>query len=137
MWPKLTGYAYEIRSAGEPYLSQLLEYAESVCKQLEWTGLAWFDFVWAKTASSGSLISIPGSGAAAERDAVGKGRPVRRAGPLDPRRDRRSPEQAAAGHLHRVFPKYTFEPSGMSPWRRLGGLRDAPGMSRPSSSVKR
>ena len=45
MWPKLTGYAYEIRSAGEPYLSQLLQYAESVCKQLEWTGLASFDFV--------------------------------------------------------------------------------------------
>ncbi len=28
--------------------------------------------------------------------------------------------------MHRVFPKYTFEPSGISPWRRLGGLRDAP-----------
>ena len=45
MFPELTGYAYEMRSAGEPYLSQLLHYAESVCKQLEWTGLAGFDFV--------------------------------------------------------------------------------------------
>ena len=43
--PKLTGYAFEMRSSSEPYLSQLQKYAESVCKQLGWTGMAGFDFV--------------------------------------------------------------------------------------------
>ena len=36
------------------------------------------------------------------------------------------PSRPLPGISHRVFPKYTFEPSGMSPWRRLAGLRDAP-----------
>ena len=29
------------------------------------------------------------------------------------------PSRPLPGISHRVFPKYTFEPSGMSPWRRL------------------
>lgn len=36
------------------------------------------------------------------------------------------PSRPLPGISHRVFPKYTFEPSGMSLWRRLAGLRDAP-----------
>ena len=45
MVPELTGYAYELRSAGEPDLSRLLAHSEAICRQLEWTGLASFDFV--------------------------------------------------------------------------------------------
>ena len=45
MWPPLTGRAFELRSAGEPHFSALLQSAETVCKNLEWTGLASFDFV--------------------------------------------------------------------------------------------
>ena len=45
MWPPLTGYAYELRSAGEPHFSALLQAAQTVCKNLEWTGPASFDFV--------------------------------------------------------------------------------------------
>ena len=45
MSPPLTGRAFELRSAGEPHFSALLRSAETVCKNLEWTGLASFDFV--------------------------------------------------------------------------------------------
>jgi hypothetical protein len=126
MWPKLTGYAYAIRSAGEPYLWQLLQYAESVCKQLEWTGLASFDFVLGEDGEFRFIDFNPRLWGSADAT-----RPARvdvygglsrwvcegTAGP---------PSMSLPGISHRVFPKYTFEPSGMSLWRRLAGLRDAP-----------
>jgi len=126
MWPKLTGYAYEVRSAGEPYLSQLLQYAESICKQLRWTGLASFDFVldedgefrfvdfnprpWGSAdATLSARVDLYGGLARWIRDGS--------AGP---------PSRSLPGISHRVFPKFSFGPSGMSAWRRLAGLRDAP-----------
>lgn len=126
VWPRLTGYAYEITSAGEPYLSQLLQYAESVCKHLEWTGLASFDFVLGEDGEFRFVDFNPrlwGAASAAPSAGVdlygGLARWIRdgTAGP---------PSRPMSGITHRVFPKYTFEPSGMSLWRRLGGLRDAP-----------
>ena len=126
MWPKLTGYAYEIRSAGEPYLSQLLQYAESVCKQLEWTGLASFDFVRGEDGEfrfvdfNPRLWGAAGATRSAGVDLYGGLARWIRDGTAGP------PSRPLPGISHRVFPKYTFEPSGMSPWRRLGGLRDAP-----------
>ena len=36
------------------------------------------------------------------------------------------PTRFVPGVSHRVFPVYTLEPSHMSVWRRLKGLRDAP-----------
>jgi ATP-grasp domain len=126
MWPKLTGYAYEIRSSSEPYLSQLLQYAETVCKQLEWTGFAGMDFVLGEDGEFRFLDFNPrlwGAASAAPSAGVdlygGLARWIRdgTAGP---------PSRPLSGISHRVFPKYTFEPSGMSLWQRLGGLRDAP-----------
>ena len=126
MWPKLTGYAYEITSAGEPYLSQLRQYAEWVCKELEWTGLASFDFVlgedgkfrlvdfnprlWGSACATGpSGVDLYGGLARLIRDGA--------AGP---------PSKPRPGVVNRVFPKYTFEPSGMGLRKRIAGLRDAP-----------
>ena len=126
MFPELTGYAYEMRSAGEPHLSLLLHYAESVCKRLEWTGLAGFDFVLGEDGEFRFLDLNPrlwGCADAAVSAGVdlygGLARWIRggNAGP---------PTRPLPGVSHRVFPKYTFEPSGMSLWQRLGGLRDAP-----------
>lgn len=126
MVPELTGYAYEMRSSAEPYLSQLLHYAESVCKLLEWTGLAGFDFVLGEDGEFRLLDLNPrlwGCADAAVSARVdlygGLARWIRggTAGPLS---------RPLPGISHRVFPKYTFEPSGMSVWRRLAGLRDAP-----------
>jgi len=126
MWPKLTGYAYAIRSAGEPYLSQLLQYAEWVCKRLEWTGLASFDFVLGEDGEFrfvdfnprlwGSACATPSAGV----DLYGGLARWIRDGTAGP------PSTSRPGTSHRVFPKYTFEPSGMSLRQRLGGLRDAP-----------
>ena len=123
MWPELTGYAYEMRSAGEPYLSQLLQHAESVCKQLEWTGLASFDFVLGEDGEFRFVDFNPrhwGSADATLPTGVdlygGLARWIREgtAGP---------PSRPLPGISHRVFPKYTFEPSGMSPWRRCRPAR--------------
>jgi len=126
MWPKLTGYAYKMRSAGEPCLSQLLQYAESVCKQLEWTGLAGFDFVLGEDGEFRFLDLNPrlwgcaDATLSAQVDLYGGLARWIRDGTAGP------PSRPLPGISHRVFPKYTFEPSGMSPWRRLRGLRDAP-----------
>ena len=43
--PPPSGYCFAVRSAGEQDLSEMLAYVESVCKQLEWTGVASFDFI--------------------------------------------------------------------------------------------
>ena len=126
MFPELTGYAYEMRSAGEPYLSQLLHHAESVCKQLEWTGLAGFDFVLGEDGQFRFLDLNPrlwgcaDAAVPARVDLYGGLARWIRDGTADP------PSRPLPGIPHRVFPKYTFEPSGMSLWRRLAGLRDAP-----------
>ena len=126
MWPELTGYAYQLRSAGEPYLSQLLQHAESVCKQLEWTGLASFDFVLGEDGEFRFVDFNPrhwGSADAtlpARVDVYGGLARWIREGTAGP------PSRPLPGISHRVFPTFSLEPSGMSPWRRLAGLRDAP-----------
>ena len=126
MWPKLTGYAFEMRSASEPTLSQLQKYAESVCKQLGWTGMAGLDFVLGEDGEFRFLDFNPRLWGCADATLSagvdlydGLARWIRdgNAGP---------PTKPRPGVVHRVFPKYAFEPSGMSPWQRLGGLRDAP-----------
>ena len=126
MWPELTGYAYELRSAGEPYLSQLQQHVESVCKQLEWTGLASFDFVLGEDGEFRFVDFNPRNWGSADAtlparvDLYGGLTRWIREGTAGP------PSRPLPGISHRVFPKYTFEPSGMSLWRRLAGLRDAP-----------
>jgi hypothetical protein len=126
MWPKLTGYAFEMRSASEPTLSQLQKYAESVCKQLGWTGMAGLDFVLGEDGEFRFLDFNPRLWGCADATLSagvdlydGLARWIRdgNAGP---------PTRPRPGIVHRVFPKYSFEPSGISPWQRLGGLRDAP-----------
>lgn len=126
MWPELTGYAYELRSAGEPYLWQLQQHVESVCKQLEWTGLASFDFVLGEDGEFRFVDFNPRHWGSADATLPARvdlyGGLIRwiREGTAGP------PSRPLPGISHRVFPKYTFEPSGMSLWRRLAGLRDAP-----------
>jgi hypothetical protein len=126
MWPKLTGYAFEMRSSTEPYLSQLQQYAESVCKHLGWTGMAGLDFVLGEDGEFRFLDFNPRLWGCADATLSagvdlydGLARWIRdgNAGP---------PTRPRPGIVHRVFPKYSFEPSGISPWQRLGGLRDAP-----------
>lgn len=126
MWPELTGYAYEMRSASEPYLSQLTVYAELVCKRLEWTGLAGFDFVLGEDGEfrfvdlNPRLWGCADAAVPARVDVYGGLARWIRHGTAG------HPSRPLPGISHRVFPKFTFEPSGMSPWRRLAGLRDAP-----------
>jgi hypothetical protein len=126
MWPELTGYAYELCSTGEPHLSRLLAHAESICKQLGWTGLASFDFVLDEGGEFRFVDFNPRYWGAAEATLNarvdlydGLARWIRdgSAG---------SPSRPLSGIPHRIFPRYTFEPSGMSLWRRLAGMRDAP-----------
>jgi hypothetical protein len=126
VWPPLTGFSYQMQSAGEPYFTSLLQAAETVCKNLEWTGLASFDFVLDEDGCFRFVDFNPrnwGSGDATLRSGVDLyGGLVRwiRDGAAGP------PSRSTPGISHRVFPKYTFQPSGMSAWRRLMGLRDAP-----------
>ena len=126
MWPPLTGRAYELRSAGEPHFSALLQSAETVCKNLEWTGLASFDFVLDEDGQFRFVDFNPrqwGSVDAtltAEVDLYGGVDRWIRCGNAG------APTRSIPGISHRVFPVYTLEPSDMSLWRRLMGLRDAP-----------
>jgi hypothetical protein len=124
--PPLTGFSYAMQSAAEPYFSSLLQAAETVCKNLEWTGLASFDFVLDEDGCFRFVDFNPrhwGSGDATLRSGVDLYAGLVRwisdgdAGP---------PSRSTPGISHRVFPKYTFQPSGMSIWSRLTGLRDAP-----------
>jgi hypothetical protein len=126
MSPPLTGRAFELRSAGEPHFSALLQAAETVCKNLEWTGLASFDFVLDEDGQFrfvdfnprawGSIDATPTAGV----DLFGGIDRWIRSGNAG------SPTRSVPGISHRVFPAYTVEPSGTSLWRRLRGLRDAP-----------
>ncbi|MGP7996289.1 MAG: hypothetical protein ACLPKI_02970 [Streptosporangiaceae bacterium] len=126
VWPPLTGFSYALQSAAEPHFTSLLQSAQTVCKNLEWTGLASFDFVLDEEGCFRFVDFNPrhwGSGDATLRSGVDLyGGLVRwitdgTAGP---------PSKSTPGITHRVFPKYTFQPSGVSTWRRLAGLRDAP-----------
>lgn len=125
-WPPLIGYSYEIESAGEPHLSTLQQAAETVCKNLEWTGLASFDFVLDETSQfrfvdfNPRLWGAAGAMMAAKVDLYeGLDRLIRsgHAGP---------PSRSTPGISHRVFPKYTVGPTDMGWRRRLVGLRDGP-----------
>ena len=125
-WPPLIGYSYEIESAGEPHLSTLQQAAETVCKNLEWTGLASFDFVLDETGQfrfvdfNPRLWGAAGAMVAAQVDLYeGLGRLIRsgHAGP---------PSRSTPGISHRVFPKYTVGPTDIGWRQRLLGLRDGP-----------
>jgi hypothetical protein len=126
MWPPLTGYSHEIRSAGEPHFSALLQAAETVCENLDWTGLAAFDFVLDENSQFRLLDFNPrlwgsaGAVMAAKVDLYGGIDRLLRSGNAGP------PSRSIPEITHRVFPKYTVEPSDISIWRRLMGLRDAP-----------
>ena len=126
MWPPLTGYSFEIRSAGEPHFSELLQAAETVCKNLDWTGLAAFDFVLDENSQfrfvdfNPRLWGSAGAGVAAKVDLYGGIDRLLRCGNAGP------PSRSIPDISHRVFPKYTVEPSSISMWRRLMGLRDGP-----------
>jgi hypothetical protein len=126
MSPPLTGRAFELRSAGEPNFSALLQSAETVCKNLDWTGLASFDFVLDEDGQFRFVDFNPRAWGSVDATLTagvdlfgGIDRWIRygNAGP---------PTRSAPGISHRVFPAYTLEPSEMSLWRRLRGLRDAP-----------
>jgi hypothetical protein len=126
MWPPLTGYSYEIRSVGEPHFSALLQATETVCKNLEWTGLASFDFVLDEDGQfrfvdfNPRLWGSAGAVMTAKMDLYGGiDRLIRGA-------DAGPPSRSAPDISHRVFPKYTLDPSDMSMRRRLMGLRDGP-----------
>ncbi len=126
VWPSLTGYSYEIRSAGEPHLSTLRQAVGTVCKNLEWTGLASFDFVLDQDNQfrfvdfNPRLWGAAGAMMTAKVDLYGGLDRLIRCADAGP------PSSSIPGISHRVFPKYTLEPSDMSMWRRLMGLRDAP-----------
>ena len=126
MWPPLTGYSYEIRSAGEPHFPALLQASETVCKNLEWTGLASFDFVLDEDNQfrfvdfNPRLWGSAGAVRTAKMDLYGGIDRLIRGGDAGP------PSWSTPDISHRVFPKYTVDPSDMSLRRRLAGLRDAP-----------
>ena len=126
VWPPLTGYSFVVESAAEPHLSALQRAAETVCKNLEYTGVASFDFVLDEEGEFRFVDFNPrGWGCVdatipARVDLFGGLARWIRDGAAGP------PTRSVPGISHRVFPKYTFEPSGTSLRRRLMGLRDAP-----------
>ena len=93
---------------------------------MEWTGFAAFDFVLDENDQFrfvdfnprlwGSSAAVLGAGV----DLFGGIHRLLRHGDAGP------PSRSMPNSSYRVFPKYIMEPSHMSPWRRLGGLRDAP-----------
>ena len=126
MWPPLTGRAYELRSVGEPHFSALLQSAETVCKNLEWTGLASFDFVLDEDGQFRFVDFNPRQWGSVDATLTAG---VELYGGLDRwirYGDAGPPSRSVPGISHRVFPVYTLEPSDMSLWRRLRGMRDAP-----------
>jgi hypothetical protein len=126
VWPPLTGYSYEIRSAEEPHFSTLLQAAETVCKNMEWTGLASFDFVLGEDGQFRFVDFNPRLWGAASAALPAK---VDLYGGIDNwirHGDAGAPSRSVPGISHRIFPKYSLEPSDMSARQRLSGLRDAP-----------
>jgi hypothetical protein len=126
VWPPLIGYSYEIESVGEPHLSTLQQAAETVCKNLEWTGLSSFDFVLDESGKfrfvdfNPRLWGAAGALMAAKVDLYGGIDGLIRSGHAGP------PSRSVPGISHRVFPKYTVGPTDMGWWRRLRGLPDGP-----------
>jgi hypothetical protein len=126
VWPPLTGYSHEIRSASEPHFSALLQATEVVCKNLDWTGLAAFDFILDENGQFRFLDFNPrlwGSAGAvmtAKVDLYGGIDRLLRYGNAGP------PSRSLPEITYRVFPKYTMGPSNISMSRRVMGLRDAP-----------
>ena len=126
MWPPRTGPSYEIRSVGEQHLTALLQATETVCKNLEWTGLASFDFVLDENNQfrfvdfNPRLWGSAGAVMSAKVDLYGGIDRLIRYGDAGP------PSRSTPDISHRVFPKYTAAASDLSMRRRLMGLRDAP-----------
>jgi hypothetical protein len=126
MFPPLTGYAHEIRSAPDKHLCTLLKAAETICKNLDWTGLAAFDFVLDENGQFRFLDFNPrlwGSAGALTAAKVNLYDGIDR---LLRYGNAGLPSRSVPGVTYRVFPKYTIEPSSISMRRRLMGLRDAP-----------
>jgi hypothetical protein len=127
VWPRLTGPSLVIATVGEPRSSALLRYAEAVCQQLDWTGLASFDFVLDEDADELRMVDFNprhwGAAGATLRAGVdvydGLAQWIRE-GTVS------GTSRSVPGISHRVFPKYVFAPSGIGWPRRLLGLRDAP-----------
>jgi hypothetical protein len=126
MWPPLTGYSHELKSAAEPHLSTLLKASETVCKNLDWTGLAAFDFVLDEDGQFRFVDFNPrlwGSAGAVNSAGVDLYEGINlllRTGSAG------TPTKSAPDITYRVFPKYTMYPSTVNMWQRLMGLRDAP-----------
>lgn len=126
MWPRLTGFAFELRSAGEPHFSALLQTAQTVCKNLEWTGPASFDLVLDEDGQfrlvdfNPRLWGSAGAVVAARVDLYGGLERWIRSG------DAGAPSRSVPGISYRVFPRCTWDQSDMSGWARLMALRDAP-----------
>jgi hypothetical protein len=93
---------------------------------LNWTGFAAFDFVLDENSQfrfvdfNPRLWGSADAAMAARVDLYGGIDRLLRNGDAGP------PSLSTPDISHRVFPKYTIEPSNISLWRRLLGLRDAP-----------
>lgn len=126
MAPPITGFSHELRSVGEPYFSTLLQATEAVCKNLEWTGLASFDFVLGEddvfrfVDFNPRLWGSAGAMKAANMDLYGGVDRLIRSGDAGP------PSRSTPDVSYRLFPKYTFEGVDLSLRRRLLGLQDGP-----------
>lgn len=127
VWPRRTGPSLVIATVGEPRFSALLRYAEAVCQQLDWTGLASFDFVLDEDADELRMVDFNprhwGAAGATLRAGVGLYDGLAqwiREGTVS------GTSRSVPGISHRVFPKYVFLPSGIGWPQRLLGLRDAP-----------
>ena len=127
VWPRRTGPSLVIATVGEPRFSALLRYAEAVCQQLDWTGLASFDFVLDKDADELRMVDFNprhwGAAGATLRAGVdlydglaqwiGEGTVS-------------GTSRSVPGISYRVFPKYVFLPSDIGWPQRLLGVRVAP-----------
>ncbi len=127
VWPQRTGPSLVIATVGEPRFSALLRYVEAVCQQLDWTGLASFDFVLDKDADELRMVDFNprhwGAAGATLRTGVdlydGLAQWIRE-GTVS------GTSRSVPGISHRVFPKYVFLPSGIGWSQRMLGVRDAP-----------
>jgi hypothetical protein len=127
VWPRRTGPSLRIVTVGEPRFSALLRYVEAVCQQLDWTGLASFDFVLDKDTDELRMVDFNprhwGAAGATLRSGVdlydGLAQWIREGTVTGTSR-------SVPGISYRVFPKHLFLPSDIGWGRRLLGVRDAP-----------